>query len=148
MTTATKYKTYPKYKPSGIDWLGDIPDSWEAKRLRYFFDYHAGGVWGDEEKGDQNDLICLRVADFDFDHFRLSDTDLTTRNIPENQHSRILEKGDILLEKSGVYYSGKKTYTIEKLGKILGFNILKRDEQAIADIVVLIGKDSISRLGF
>jgi len=69
--------------------------------LRYFFDYHAGGVWGDEEKGDQNDLICLRVADFDFDYFGLSDTDLTTRNIPENQHSRILEKGDILLEKSG-----------------------------------------------
>jgi type I restriction enzyme S subunit len=101
MTTATKYKTYPQYKPSGIDWLGDIPAEWEAKRLRYFFDYHAGGVWGDEEKGDQNDLICLRVADFDFDYFGLSDTDLTTRNIPENQHSRILEKGDILLEKSG-----------------------------------------------
>lgn len=101
MTTATKYKTYPKYKPSGIDWLGDIPEGWEAKRLRYFFDYHAGGVWGDEEKGDQNDLICLRVADFDFDHFALSDNDLTTRNIPENQHSRILEEGDILLEKSG-----------------------------------------------
>jgi len=101
MTTATKYKTYPKYKPSGIDWLGDIPDNWETNRLRYFFDYHAGGVWGDEEKGDQNDLICLRVADFDFDHFGLSNNDLTNRNIPENQHSRILEKGDILLEKSG-----------------------------------------------
>ncbi|HBV57758.1 MAG TPA: hypothetical protein DEB73_00575 [Candidatus Magasanikbacteria bacterium] len=101
MTTATKYKTYSKYKPSGIDWLGNIPDEWEAKRLRYFFDYHAGGVWGDEEKGDQNDLICLRVADFDFGHFGLSGDDLTTRNIPENQHSRILEKGDILLEKSG-----------------------------------------------
>ncbi|MFH1990720.1 MAG: restriction endonuclease subunit S [Patescibacteria group bacterium] len=101
MTTATKYKTYSKYKASGTDWLGNIPDGWEAKRLRYFFDYHAGGVWGDEEKGDQNDLICLRVADFDFDHFGLSGDDLTTRNIPENQHSRILDKGDILLEKSG-----------------------------------------------
>lgn len=101
MTTTTKYKTYPKYKPSGVDWLGDIPDGWEVKRLRYFFNYHMGGVWGDEEKGDQNDLICLRVADFDFDHFGLSGSDLTTRNIPENQHSRILEKGDILLEKSG-----------------------------------------------
>lgn len=90
-----------KMKPSGIDWLGEIPEAWEAKRLRYFFDYHAGGFWGDEEKGDQNDLICFRVADFDFDHFGLSGDDLTTRNIPENQHSRILEKGDILLEKSG-----------------------------------------------
>ncbi len=34
MTTATKYKTYSKYKPSGIDWLGDIPTGWEVKRLK------------------------------------------------------------------------------------------------------------------
>ncbi len=115
MTTATKYKTYSKYKPSGTDWLGNIPDNWEAKRLRYFFDYHAGGVWGDEEKGDQNDLICLRVADFDFDHFGLSNNDLTTRNIPENQHSRILEKGDILLEKSG---GGEK----QSVGRAVSFD--------------------------
>lgn len=39
MTTATKYKTYPKYKPSCIDWLGDIPEGWEVdyiKNLGYF----------------------------------------------------------------------------------------------------------------
>jgi len=24
-----------KLKPSGIDWLGDIPEHWEVKRLRY-----------------------------------------------------------------------------------------------------------------
>lgn len=101
MTNATKYKAYPKYKPSGIDWLGDVPEGWEAKRLRYYFDYHAGGVWGDEENGNGNNMICFRVADFNFDHFGLTEDDLTVRNIPANQHSRILEKGDILLEKSG-----------------------------------------------
>src|SRR3989338_1261757 len=101
MATATKYKPYSKMKPSGVDWLGKIPDEWEAKRLRYYFDYHAGGVWGDEENGNGNNMICFRVADFDFDHLGLAENDLTVRNIPENQHSRILEKGDILLEKSG-----------------------------------------------
>ena len=34
MTTPTKYQTYPKYKSSGIDWLGDIPEGWEVKRLK------------------------------------------------------------------------------------------------------------------
>ncbi len=29
------YTAYPKYKPSAIDWLGDIPDRWEVKRLKY-----------------------------------------------------------------------------------------------------------------
>ena len=33
MNTATetkKYKPYPKYKDSGVDWLGDVPEHWEV----------------------------------------------------------------------------------------------------------------------
>ena len=26
--------TYPTYKPSGIEWLGDIPNHWQVKRLK------------------------------------------------------------------------------------------------------------------
>jgi len=29
------YQSYPKYKPSDTDWLDQIPDSWEEKRLKY-----------------------------------------------------------------------------------------------------------------
>ena len=25
---------YPKYKPSGVDWLGEVPEHWEVKRLK------------------------------------------------------------------------------------------------------------------
>ena len=28
-------KPYPDYKPSGITWLGDVPENWEVRRLRY-----------------------------------------------------------------------------------------------------------------
>ena len=31
-----KYKPYRKYKHSGIEWLGEIPEDWEVKRLKYF----------------------------------------------------------------------------------------------------------------
>ncbi len=30
-----RYSAYPEYKPSGIDWLGDIPKHWEIKKLKY-----------------------------------------------------------------------------------------------------------------
>ena len=30
-----KLPPYPKYKPSGVEWLGDVPDKWEVKRLKY-----------------------------------------------------------------------------------------------------------------
>lgn len=29
-----KYKPYPAYKDSGVEWLGKVPDHWEVKRLK------------------------------------------------------------------------------------------------------------------
>jgi type I restriction enzyme, S subunit len=28
-------KPYPTYKPSGVEWLGDVPKGWDVKRLKY-----------------------------------------------------------------------------------------------------------------
>ncbi len=33
-----KYKTYPEYKDSGVEWLSRIPEHWEIKRLGQFFE--------------------------------------------------------------------------------------------------------------
>jgi len=30
-------KLYPKYKDSGIEWIGEVPEHWEVKRIKYFF---------------------------------------------------------------------------------------------------------------
>ena len=30
-----KFKPYPKYKDSGIDWIGEIPEEWEVRKLKY-----------------------------------------------------------------------------------------------------------------
>jgi type I restriction enzyme S subunit len=27
-------KPYPKYKDSGVEWLGEIPEGWEVKKLK------------------------------------------------------------------------------------------------------------------
>ena len=29
------YKSYPKYKPSGVEWLGDVPEAWEVTKLKF-----------------------------------------------------------------------------------------------------------------
>ncbi len=34
IASATTWKPYPKYKDSGIEWLGKIPEGWEMKRLK------------------------------------------------------------------------------------------------------------------
>jgi type I restriction enzyme S subunit len=29
----SNYRPYPKYKPSGVEWLGDVPEHWKASRI-------------------------------------------------------------------------------------------------------------------
>ncbi len=71
-------------------------------RLKFAFEAPVGGVWGDEPRGDANDMVCVRVADFDDQAGRVSTDRLTLRNISASeQKNRILRRGDLLLEKSG-----------------------------------------------
>ena len=36
MSTGLKrWKPYPAYKDSGVEWLGMVPEGWEVKRLKY-----------------------------------------------------------------------------------------------------------------
>lgn len=35
----TKTQTYPKYKSSGIDWLGEIPAGWNLQKIAAIFDF-------------------------------------------------------------------------------------------------------------
>lgn len=37
-------QTYAKYKDSGIDWLGEIPENWEVKKIKYLFKIGRGRV--------------------------------------------------------------------------------------------------------
>ena len=32
-------QTYPAYKTSGVEWLGDVPENWEKRRLKSIFTY-------------------------------------------------------------------------------------------------------------
>ena len=95
-------KSYPAYKDSDIEWLGDIPKHWKLHRIKSAIDSSANGVWGDEAQGDDNDLICVRVADFDMATLGISRQNLTVRNINKgHQNGRIFKQGDLLIEKSG-----------------------------------------------
>src|ERR1700739_326606 len=37
-----RLRPYPRYKPSGIDWLGDIPEHWELRQLRHVCRMQSG----------------------------------------------------------------------------------------------------------
>lgn len=94
-------------KDSGVEWIGEINAGWESLRIKNILIDRCGGAWGDEAKHNDFDIICIRVADFDFDTQSLKNCERTVRNY----HPHIIEKlklksNDILIEKSG---GGEKT---------------------------------------
>lgn len=99
-----------RMKDSGIEWIGDIPVDWDIARMKSCITQRDGGAWGDEATGEQGDVICLRIADFDYSAFKFNDTpveELTYRHYSEETIKKLsLEKNDILIEKSG---GGEKT---------------------------------------
>ena len=93
---------YPEYKASGVEWLGEVPGHWHLDRLKHSIVSCKNGIWGDEAQEDENDIPCVRVADFNRQRLTVVLDEPTIRNVTEKERvGRVLSKGDLLLEKSG-----------------------------------------------
>lgn len=100
------FPSYPAYKDSGVQWLGEVPQSWSVYSLKRTVDGCVNGLWGDEPDG-ENDIAVIRVADFKRSFSTVGLDKLTYRSItPKEKQSRLIKSGDLLIEKSG---GGEKT---------------------------------------
>lgn len=94
-------------KNSGIEWIGNIPDNWGTLPLKRMIDKHYGGCWGEDAQNNQNDVLCIRIADFNFDNQTIKENAETMRNYTDAQIEKgLLQEGDLIVEKSG---GGDKT---------------------------------------
>lgn len=116
------WPAYPRYRDSGVEWLGDVPDHWVVDRVKWSVASSQNGTWGEEADGSTDDIRCVRVADFDRPRLRVQDRDVTYRKVtPQERRGRLLTHGDLILEKSG---GGEKNP--------VGFMILyDRDQPAV-----------------
>ena len=95
-------------KPSGLDWLGDIPAHWELWRLKHLAEVRGGLTLG--KKYLRNDLIempYLRVANVQDGYLKLDDVQ-TVEVSPEEARCYLLQRDDILMNEGG---------DIDKLGR-------------------------------
>ena len=56
-----RFKPYPAYKDSGVEWLGEIPAQWEVKRLKFVADLNPSAF---EIRGLHHDFTGKRSGDF------------------------------------------------------------------------------------
>ena len=82
-------------KPSGIGWLGEIPEHWEVRRLRYIGDAIIGLTYEPKDVVDaRNGILVLRASNVVGGHIVLDDSIFVRCTVPERLIARA---GDILI---------------------------------------------------
>jgi type I restriction enzyme S subunit len=95
-----KHPPYPSYKPSGVEWLGDVPGHWEVKRLKY--------------SATINDEVLPETTepDFEFSYVDISSVDGTagiiaqqpmTFEIAPSRARRVVRNGDTIVSTVRTY---------------------------------------------
>lgn len=59
-----KYQRYEKYKDSGIEWLGEVPEEWGCFTIRRITKHHNQGFYTSDDYVD-NGVDLLRITDID-----------------------------------------------------------------------------------
>lgn len=98
-------KPYASYKPSGVPWLGDVPNHWISAKLKFRLERNDGGAWGADPEG-MNDTMVLRSTEQTVDgRWKLEDPAYRKLSLAEAEATLLVE-GDLLVTKS----SGSETH--------------------------------------
>ena len=95
----TNLKPYPAYKPSGVEWLDDVPEHWEVRRLRTVADMRVSNVDKHTKEDEFPVRLCNYVDVYKSDRITPAMPFMTaTASRGEIQRFR-LERDDVLITK-------------------------------------------------
>jgi type I restriction enzyme S subunit len=82
---------YQSYKPSGVEWIGEIPEKWRISKFKYVSKLYTGNSLNDEQK-----LLYESDDENHFPYVSSKDIDLNTRNVNYNNGLRIPKENNPL----------------------------------------------------
>jgi type I restriction enzyme S subunit len=90
---------YSAYKNFGVDWLGEIPDHWEVKRLKFGASIRFSNVDKKTEEGEQPVRLC-NYRDVYYNDYITPDLQLMDATASAEQVRRFrLNEGDVIITK-------------------------------------------------
>jgi type I restriction enzyme S subunit len=91
---------YPKYKDSGVEWLGDVPEHWEAIKLaRHLRLAPCYGVLVPDFEPDG--IPMLRIKDMESGNADRASLNTISRSLSAQYSRTIVEEGDVVLSVVG-----------------------------------------------
>lgn len=94
------WKPHPAYKHSGVEWLGEVPEHWEVKRVKSFTAMHKQGYYTEQAYIDDG-VKLARITDIDdFGNVFFKNMPFVAIS-PNDERSFELKDGDFLFARSG-----------------------------------------------
>ena len=95
-----KYSTYPKYKPSGVEWFGDVPEHWQTPPLSMRYECLLGKMLNESRITGKHLVRYIRNVDVQWD--RINIRDLPEMDIAPSEIERFtVREGDIVTCEGG-----------------------------------------------
>ena len=92
-------KPYPKYKDSGVDWLGMVPEHWEVRRIRNIVDMRVSNIDKLTNTGEKPVRLCNYVDVYKNEHITEHLSFMLATALPDEIERFRLEIGDVLITK-------------------------------------------------
>jgi type I restriction enzyme S subunit len=92
-------RPYPTYKPSGVEWLGEVPEHWDVRRLRNLAELRVSNVDKHTKEGEEPVRLCNYVDVYKNDCIRPSMSFMRATATKDEIARFRLSEGDVLLTK-------------------------------------------------
>ena len=120
-------------KPSGVDWLGDIPAHWEVRRLKSIALIRYGLGQPPAEMSDGRPLI--RATDVSRGHILAKDLIyVDPKSVPKGRNAFLSEK-EIIVVRSGAYTADSAIVPSQYVGAVTGYDMVVTVHKVSPDFV-------------
>lgn len=92
--------TYPKYKPSGIDWLGDIPSHWDCVNIKNIASCNDSVL--SESTDDTKIIDYVEISDVSYENGITGSSQILFKDAPSRAR-RITQNGDVIISTVRTY---------------------------------------------
>ncbi len=99
LTRLQKYKPYPAYKDSGVEWLGEIPALWEVNRIKWVCMIKYG--LGEPPQYQKHGLPFIRATDINSGKINMDSVKFVNSDEVSWSRDPSLRFGDIIVVRSG-----------------------------------------------
>ena len=118
------FPRYPKYKPSGVEWLGEVPEHWEIAKVGNGFSIQLGKMLQPEQDKETDVLVpYLKAISVQWDKVSVNEETQMWAS-PDEIEKYGVRKGDLLVCEGGEV--GRASMLTDDIGMVIIQNALHR----------------------